>query len=183
MALRQTDVITLTAMTPSTDTTSPSCELAIDDKSTGQRVEGCFLEAAFQCDTGYIVFLNHDCPFEETLSIYVLDFSGILQDSAHIFWMYCTGFFKNVQVQQPNKILFEFFEDTTWTLEILQEPIFRVPFFSEPTGVHRPLRCRRHFLIAGATHPLPNYPFTGILMMLMTSWRLRKAESQAKLKY
>jgi len=176
MSLQKTDTITLVEIIPPTDTTPPSCELAINGKPTGQRVEGCCLEMAFLYGTGYLVIMNHDCPFEETLSIYLLDSSGILQDSAHIFWMYCTGFLTNVQIQQPNKILFEFFENAIWTLHILKEPEFRLPFFSEPTGVHRPLGLKRYFVIAGEPYPLPNHPFTGVLLMLMTSWRLRKTE-------
>jgi len=156
--LQKIDTITLEDKTPQTDTIPPSCELVINGKPTGRRVAGYALDAAYQCDTGYLVFLNHDCPFEETLSIYLLDATGALQDSAHLGGMYTTGYFRNDQLIQPDKMSFEFFADATWTVHLLSKPHLRMPLFSEPLGITRPFGFQRHFVITKTLHTKNHAP-------------------------
>jgi len=158
--LQRTDAITVSEQRPQTDTAPPSCELVIAGRPVGQRLQGCVLEAAFQCDVGYLLFLTHDCPFEETLSIYLINKLGKIIDSANLFWMYRTGNFNNAQVQQFDEISFEFFdrvkdkEGTVWTLKMLPEPTFRIPLFFEPSGVFRKFLFKRHFLLTANPHPV-----------------------------
>jgi len=159
--LQRTDVITVGKQRPQADTVSSSCELTIDGRPTGQRVKGCVLEAAFQYNASYLAFLTHDCPFEETLSIYLINRLGKVMDSANLFWMYCTGNFSNVQTHQPDKISFDFFdrakdkEGTRWTLQVLPRPSFRMPLLFDPSGVFRPFGLKRHFLLTANPRPSP----------------------------
>jgi len=136
----------------------PSCELMIHGKGTGQRLDGYYLEAALQCDAGYLVFLTHDCIFEEMLSIYLVDQAGVLQDKAHIVAIYGTGIFSNLQIQQPDQVSFEFFEEITFTVKLLRSPGFRVPIFSEPRDVWRPFGFKRHFAVTETRHVKHVYP-------------------------
>jgi len=145
--LQQTDAIALGKLISQTDSASSRCELMIDGKSTGQRLDGYYLEAALECNVGYLIFLTHDCPFEETLSIYLIDHVGILQDKAHICAIYTTGIFSNLKIQQPDKVFFEFFAEGIFTVQILPGSVFRIPFFSEPRGVYRSFGFKCHFIV------------------------------------
>jgi len=153
----------------------PSCELVINGKRTGQRIKGCMLEAAFQCDVGYLVFLNNDCLFEERLLLHLVDFSGILLDTASIFRIYSTGIFSNVKIQQPDKIRFEFFStEATWTVQVLKNTEFRMPIFSEPMGVYRPFGFRRHFVVTEIPHTKIHPPITLLLLKIVDTFRFKK---------
>jgi len=156
--LQRTDAITVGNKVEQTDTTSPSCEVMIHGKPTGQRLAGYDLEAALECDTGYLVFLTHDCPFEETLSIYLLDHAGIRLDSVNIGGMYTSGVFRNLQIQPPDKASFEFFAEATYTLKLLRRPRFCLPFFAEPMGVSRRFGFKRHFVVTQTRHVKKVYP-------------------------
>jgi len=150
--LQPTNAITLDNLIAQTDDTSPSCELVIHGKNTGQRLKGCILEAAIECDTGYFVFLTHDCPFEETLSIYLVNHSGTLQDSADLFGMYITGVFRNLHIHPPNQVTFEFFADAIWTVTLLPRLKRHSPLSFESMGVQRLFAFKRHFTMTRKTH-------------------------------
>lgn len=66
--------------------------------------------------------------------------------------MYATGVFSLIQLQAPDSIRFLFFGDSEWTVELLNDETFTVPF-TEPRGVHRPFKFHRHFKILGAPKP------------------------------
>ncbi|MYN30053.1 hypothetical protein [Duganella levis] len=66
--------------------------------------------------------------------------------------MYATGVFSLIQLQAPNSIRFLFFGDTEWTVELLNDETFTVPF-TEPRGVHRPFKFHRHFKILSDPKP------------------------------
>lgn len=145
--LQEAESIATCAPLHASDTTPPSCELVIGGKPTGQRIEGCVLETTLKCDAGYLLFLTDDIPHEDSLNIHLVSFSGELKDSARIGGMYSTGRFEKLQVQQPDKVSFRFIGDAIWTLKVLEKPALRIPFLSEPAGVHRPLGFKRRFSI------------------------------------
>jgi hypothetical protein len=107
------------------------------------------LESALQYDTGYLIFLTDDIPDEDSLNIYLVDFSGAPMDWARIGNIYSTGSFKNLEIRQPDRVKFRFIGDTVWTLQIVRKPAWHIPFISGPAGVHRPPGFRRHFSITG----------------------------------
>lgn len=148
MLLKAQD-IAIDAIHPPSDKTAPSCELVIKGQPSGLRVEGCVLEAALKYDDGYLLFLTDDIPNEDSLSIHLIDHSGNLRDTARIGSIYSTGCFSDLQIQQPETVSFRFIGDTVWSIHILPKPALRIPFVSEPAGVHRPLGFKRHFTVSG----------------------------------
>lgn len=68
-------------------------------------------------------------------------------------WVRCTpqGVFSLLELHPPTTVRFLFFGDTDWTLELLEEENFALPFV-EPRGVHRPFKFRR-FKIDGKPKP------------------------------
>jgi len=174
--LEQTDAITIDNKIPQAGTASPSCELIINGKKTGRRLHGYCLESAIICDDGYLVFLSHGCPFEETLSIYFVDLLGDKQDSAHIGGMYTTGTFRNIKIRQPNQMQFDFFAESTLTIKILPSSEFRMPFFSEPLGIHRSFGFRRRFVISETRHVKKRYPIVDIMLKIIHTLRPAKTK-------
>jgi len=172
------DIATIISQIHEPDDVSPSCELMIYGKGTGQRLDGYYLEAALQCDTGYLVFLNHDCIFEETLSIYLVDHNGALQDKADIFAIYSTGTFGNLQIQQPDQVSFEFFDEVTFTVKLLRNPGFRVPFFYEPKSVWRSFGFKRQFVVTRTNHVKEVPPIVALFHKVVDVCRSKKAGRQ-----
>lgn len=133
----------------------PRSELILYGETTGKIVEGAVLEAAI-CWRGYfLVFLTDDIINEDTLRIYLLDPKLDIVDAARLGAMYSTGAFSALQLVEPNIIRFEFFGDTTWTLELLDDQSFSVPMVSDPKGVTRPFRLSHRFKLHGDPIPSP----------------------------
>lgn len=120
----------------------------------GAQVSGAVLETAVQTDAGtYLLFLTDDIPHEDFLSIHLLDAAGDLLDSATIGSPYSTGAFSLLRMEPPNKVHFTFIGETNWMIEVLPKPALRIPMLSEPSGVSRGGKLRRHFAVHGAPRP------------------------------
>lgn len=128
-------------------------ELIAVDRPTGLRLRGIVLEAAVQCDAGFLLFLTDDVPYEDTLSIHLIAPTFALLDSARIGAAYATGSFRELRLQQPDTVEFRFVGDTRWSVRLLEVRSLRVPFMGDPVGVHRPFGFARRFVIDGS--PLP----------------------------
>lgn len=100
-----------------------------------------------------LLFLTADVPFEESLSIYLLDADLNVIDSAQMYHMYGTGVFSDLDITQPDTARFRFFGGIIWTLKLFSGPTFALPFVSDPPSVHRPFGFMRTFRIYG--NPLP----------------------------
>ncbi|HWW73415.1 MAG TPA: hypothetical protein VN089_26000 [Duganella sp.] len=133
----------------------PRSELILYGETTGKIVEGAVLEAAICWRGHFLIFLTDDIINEDTLRIYLLDPKLDIVDAARLGAMYSTGAFSNLQLVEPNIIRFEFFGDTTWTLELLDDQSFSVPMVSDPKGVTRPFRLSHRFKLHGAPIPSP----------------------------
>jgi hypothetical protein len=131
----------------------PTSEVLVNGTSTGKRISGAVLEAAVQWDNRYLLFMTDDVPYEEMLSIHLLDDQLDLLDSALIGGPYATGSFSSLELREQNTVCFHFIGDTTWSVELLSRPRFRMPFISEPPGVKRPLGFSRHFIVRGNPRP------------------------------
>jgi len=124
------------------------------DRLTGTLVTGVVLETAIRTDAGqYILFLTDDILFEDFLNIHLLDSAGNLLDSASIGSPYSTGTFSLIRTEPPDKIRFGFIGETEWVVEVLSRPTLRIPMISEPKGVWRSRKLRRHFEIHGEPGP------------------------------
>ena len=133
----------------------PRSELILYGETTGKIVEGAVLEAAICWRGHFLIFLTDDIINEDTLRIYLLDPKLDIVDAARLGAMYSTGAFSALQLVEPNIIRFEFFGDTTWTLELLDDQSFSVPMVSDPKGVTRPFRLSHRFKLHGDPIPSP----------------------------
>ncbi len=90
---------------------------------TGVVLKGLILEAQFVCGHHYLLFLTHDCPFEETLSIYLLDQSFNVLDRAEIFSMFTMGIFGDLKIENEREVSFTLFSsEEKFALTVLQAP-------------------------------------------------------------
>lgn len=153
MELHKLDNLTVKVLNPDRDNEIPRSEIFQNAMPIGKYVTGAILEAAVQWREWYLLFLTDDCPFEDTLNIHLFDEQFNALDSAAMYWMYSTGVFKSLELIQPNIAQFRFFGDTTWSVELLREPTFRLPFFTEPLGVWRSFGFSRHFRVHGNPRP------------------------------
>lgn len=107
---------------------SPQSEVMVRGKKTGVMVEGKVLEDVVcvysHC---YLLFLSHDCIFEETLTLALVDLDkNILLESLWIGLAYQTDIFTGPRICD-DKILFEFLAEKTWVLQVLQTARIRFP--------------------------------------------------------
>lgn len=130
----------------------PRARLYRGGKDTGTVVPGAVLEAQLAADSGWLLFITHDTPFEEQLDLTLIDRSCRIVDMASLYGLYTTGNFRNLALDSDESAVFDFFGDHAWRVTLLAKPRFRlpVPRLTEPAGVHRPFGFTRHFAIAAA---------------------------------
>jgi hypothetical protein len=131
----------------------PACEVVVSGVATGRRVAGAVLEAAVEHEGEYLLFLTDDVPFEDMLSIHLVDAQGRLLDTARIGAMYSTGAFSGLALREPGVAGIRFIGDTEWTVQVFPEAKMQVPFVSDAPGVTRPLALRRRFRVHGDPRP------------------------------
>jgi hypothetical protein len=90
---------------------------------TGVVLKGLILEAQFVCGHHYLMLLTHDCPFEETLSVYLLDQSFNVLDRAEIFSMFTMGILGDLKIENDREVSFTFFSsEEKFVLTVLPAP-------------------------------------------------------------
>jgi hypothetical protein len=97
--------------------------------------------------------MTDDVPFEETLSIHLLDERLDLLDSAFLGAPYSTGSFSDLDIAGSSTVQFRFIGDTTWSVEVLPRPVLRMPFVPDAPGVKRRFGFARHFVVRGKPRP------------------------------
>ncbi len=138
-----------------TETQSPKSEITIEGTKLKLIINGVDLEACIKCDERYLVFTTDDCPFEESLNIYLLSSENEIIDNAAVFWPYVTGSFKLLSITDPDLVQFKFFGDKDWQIKIFKNKRFHIPYISEPTGVWRKAKFRRSFGVSEASSQEP----------------------------
>lgn len=132
-------------------------EVVVAGVGTNKFVDGAVFQAAFKWNDYVLLFLTDDVIFEETLNIYLVDKDLNIVDVARMYHIYSTGIFSDLDLSESDTVRFRFFEGLVWTLRLLSEKAFAIPFFSDPTGVHRPLKFFRMFhLCSQATSETPS---------------------------
>ena len=131
----------------------PQSELMVNRQPTGKIIDGAMLEAAVRWHEFLLVFVTDNITYEEALRIYLFDDNFNVVDSGQLGWIYTTGVFSLLALEPPNIVRFLFFGDTTWTLELFDQEVFAIPFFTDPRGVSRPFRFHRRFQISGRPKP------------------------------
>lgn len=135
------------AVTPSTPDSAPTSEIVVRGVPSGKLIGGAVLEAALKWNEHVLLFLTDDVPFEETLSIYLLDADLGVVDSARMYFLYSTGIFSDLDMTQPDTVRFCFLGGIVWTLKLYPEKTFSLPIISDPRGVSRPFGFFRMFQI------------------------------------
>lgn len=153
MRLLTPSEFTTVLASPYTDTELACSELLLAGKRTGIIVPGAVLEAALEWQNYRIAFFTDDIPFEDMLRIYMFDLDMGLVDSATLGAMYSTGTFADLKPQPPDALTFRFFGGTVWRLVLLTQSEFALPFFSDPSGVHRKFKFSRQFRVEGKPQP------------------------------
>ncbi|MGV7210122.1 hypothetical protein ACLB1G_19965 [Oxalobacteraceae bacterium A2-2] len=138
--------------TPTPDK-APTSEIVITGIPSGTIVDGAVLEAALKWNDYVLLFLSDDCPFEETLNIYLLDTNLQVADLARMYHIYTAAAFSDLDLSLPDTVRFRFFGETVWTLTLFADKKFMLPIVSAPTGVHRPFSFFHRFQLA--PQPLP----------------------------
>ncbi len=126
----------------------PTSEIVLKGQPTGTIIGGVVLECAVARNGSYLLFTTDDVPFEEMLGIHLLDSELREIDRARIGGIYSTGTFGGARLVGSSEIDFQFLgEGTTWTVEILDQPTWRIPFFPEAPFVWHPFGFSRHFKV------------------------------------
>lgn len=139
---------------PEQEDQAPTSTLWLNGQPTQAQVPGAVLEAAVQWQGKTLLLLTDDVPYEEALRIILLDADLNVLDMAELGAPYSTGTFRELLLAPPDALTFRFIGDTTWTVTLLPQPGFRLPWLTEPRGVSRPFGFQRHFVVDG--RPLPD---------------------------
>lgn len=125
--------------------------ILLNNKPLNIIVDGCFLNAVVEVDINkFILFVTSDCPFEETLSVYLIDtMNALVLDSLWMGLMYETDIFLGVKIENDN-IIFKFISNKLWCLTYLKHGFFSISYFLEELRnpiVHRKLSIKYHLKI------------------------------------
>lgn len=131
----------------------PLCDLLDGGAPVGLSVAGAVLEAAYEGDGFFLLFMTDDVPQEEGLSIHLVspDFKDL--ETAALVRVYGSGTFRNAVILGPRQIGFTFFDEVPVLLQVLDRPEWRMPFMGEYRGLMRPFSFTRRFRV-GAMPPL-----------------------------
>lgn len=141
--MQLTDAIALRADAPRRD--GPCSEVLIAGRKSGTVVSGRVLEAALRCAGTWLLFVSDDVPSEDMLSIYLLDDGGRMLDSARIGGPYTTGSFSGLRLDPPSTVHFRFIDDAGWSVRVLENGQFSVPWWPDARGVWRGAQLLRRF--------------------------------------
>lgn len=133
----------------------PTSHLYLHGHKTAEVLKGAYLEACIQIGSRYLAFLTHDCPFEEGLSIYLLDAKLKPLDGIDMGAMYSSPHFEKLRLCPPDQVSFEFLGRYQWTLQINDQPQWRLPFFSDPYGCGRIRHGQFAYYMNIRKQPLP----------------------------
>lgn len=121
-------------------------DLLRDGAETGTVLPGVVLEAQFALGDEALLFLTYDVPFEEALTICLLDPRDRLAERVTLGGPYTTGHLHDLRIEGPDRLRFRFFGGAPYRLVISSRPRWRVPILSDPPGARR-LAFRRRLLL------------------------------------
>jgi len=118
-----------------------------DGQDTGLLLPGLWLEAQFMVGSDALLFITHNVPYEEQLDLCLISAGNVLKDRLSLAWIYSTGIFSDARVVGKRSIVFSFFADAFWRVDVLPTPGWRLPLVSEPRGVWRRFGFKRRMVI------------------------------------
>jgi hypothetical protein len=132
----------------STSEAVPLCEVIIGGEPTGKILQGAVFKAALAWNGYILLFLTDDVPFEDGLSIYLLDRHLHVTDYARMYFMYSTGVFSDLDLSDADTVRFRFLGESVWTLKLFTQKRLVIPILSASLGVHRPWTLYRRFQLS-----------------------------------
>jgi hypothetical protein len=117
-------------------------KLLFESKLTDLELEGISLDAQYQYESKYLLFVSHNSPFADTLHIYLLNESFIKIDEWAISALSESEWYmlRNLKITDNNQIQFSFFGDDSWILTVLKEPQMTFPKLALLSSYWKPLR-------------------------------------------
>lgn len=89
----------------------------------GLTIDGATLEAQFTVNTDrYLLLVSDDCPYEETLHVYLLNADGKLMESARLAYAYTAGILRDLQVAENHVLEFTFTGSLRYRLQVHDRP-------------------------------------------------------------
>jgi hypothetical protein len=101
------------------------------------RLDGTVLEAVYELGDGYLVVSTDGDAFEECLHLTLCDRSFEPHEVIHMGGAYQTGRFRALAVGPGPHLLFSFFSDESWQLDISPKPRWRLRM-PRPSVRHSP---------------------------------------------
>lgn len=117
------------------------------------KITGTALELCARYKDWFLIFTTDDTPFEDMLHVHLLDNNFNVLDSLTIGAMYSTGSFSEPHLMSSNKIVFRFIGDTDWSITILDQTKFGIPYFSSIKGVRKTWQWRHYLHVEGQPKP------------------------------
>jgi hypothetical protein len=129
------DAFTLAPLPPAE--CGPQSKVLFAGRALYLRIDGCVLEAQFQCVPGYLLLVTEDCPYEEGLHVYLLGPAFTVLDRIELSRPYSPGILKILDATAAGQIAFSFFGDERWRLTVYDHPRRRM-FRKRWLKLHRP---------------------------------------------
>ncbi|MBI4903113.1 MAG: hypothetical protein HY820_05720 [Acidobacteria bacterium] len=104
------------------DSKAPRALLIHQGSPIGLTLEGATLEAQFAFGDEFLLLLTDDCPYEESLHIYLLDRDFHTIDRLDVGQGYAAGVLREVQVTGPDTMRFLFHPGAPYELRVHPEP-------------------------------------------------------------
>ncbi len=110
----------LTKHTGPHDSWPRKTDLHYQGKPIGLAVEGYVIEKQFKTETGYLLILSYDCPFEEANNFVLLDEKYRLVDSRCLGRMYASYLLQSAKPVNTGELLlkYKYEKDEYWLLRI-----------------------------------------------------------------
>jgi hypothetical protein len=124
----------------------PQARVIAEERPTDTVLEGHVLEAQYHCALGFLLLTSDDNPYEEALHIRLLDLHFQVIDAVDLRQIYHPAMLRNLQVIGHNSLMFSFFGDDCWRLDIDVQARIRwdVHLFASVSYPGR--RLRSHYL-------------------------------------
>lgn len=128
-------------------------EIMLLGQGTGFFVPFRVLEAAVTIDSErFLLFLTDDTPYEEVLNISLMHMNKGILETISLGGAYLTGTFSELHVF-PNAVELSFIGDTTWKIEVTEQPFLKLPFVGDPRGVSRSMGLTHYLRISADPAP------------------------------
>lgn len=100
-------------------------QILVNDQPIGIFIDECHLRDVVQVDVDkFILFATHDCTFEETLGVYLIDIkNSLIMDGLWLGLAYHTDFFTGITIENDT-IKFNFISNDVWELTYVKQGFF-----------------------------------------------------------